>query len=238
MSKEATIRASLVEIEREVSRRAFFSTFVKATGLSVAFDRFGPKLFGADGEKDATETRLPYLVYSALGKLVIPVDEDPGWATFEPGITTYGVDVFVRQVLLGGNFLAFLGFLNSLAAINEVPVLASYGPRFLNMSTAAQDKYFSDMLTGQFENDGYQDILGFASGLTLISTKGVFFSNYPRHLAIPGAEFQVRAPSPVKTGWDIMKLKGPVGPTEEKALRDRYFEAEEVPGVDPTNKYI
>jgi len=229
---ESPIRASLAEVEREVSRRAFFSTLVKATGLTLAFDRFGPRLFGQ------APPDLPYQVYSALGKLVIPIDEDPGWGTFEPGITRYGVDVFVRQVLLGGNFLAFLGFLNSLAAINEVPVLASYGPRFLNMTTAAQDKYFSDMLTGQFENDGYQDILGFASGLTLISTKGVFFSNYPRHQAIPNAEFQVRPPSPIKTGWDIMKLKGPVGPAEEKALRDRYFEAEEVPGVDPTNKYI
>ncbi len=218
MSTESPIRASLVEMEREVSRRAFFSTLIKGTGIALAFDRFGPKLFGAGAEKDAAEIRLPYLVYSALGNLVIPVDDDPGWATFEPGITTYGVDVFVRQVLPGGNYLAFLGF--------------------LNMTTAAQNKYFSDMLTGQFENDGVQDILGFASGLTLISTKGVFFSNYPQHLAVPGAEFQVRAPFPVRTGWDIMKLKGPVGPDEEKKLRDKYFDAEELPGVDPTNQYI
>lgn len=231
MSAESPIRASLVEMEREISRRSFFRTLVKGAGIASAFDRFGPKLFAA-------ETRLPYLVYSAIGNVVIPVDEDPGWATFEPGITTFGVDVFVRQVLLGGNFLAFLGFLNSLAAINEVPVQTTYGPRFLSMTTAAQNKYFSDMLTGQFENDGLQDILGFASGLALISTKGVFFSNYPKHQAIPGAEFQVRPPSAVKTGWDIMRLRGPVGPEEEKALRTRYFDSEELPGVDPNNPYI
>ena len=211
MSTESTIRASLVEMER-VSRRSFCCELIKGAGIVAAFDRFGPKLFGASAEKDVAETRLPYLVYSVLGNVVIPVDEDPGWATFEPGITAYGVDVFVRQVLLGGNYLAFLGFLNSLSAMNEVPILTSYGPRLLNMTLAAQEKYFSDMLTGQFENDGVQDILGFASGLTLISTKGVFFSNYPQHLAVPGAEFQVRKPFPVKTGWDIMKLKGPVGP--------------------------
>jgi hypothetical protein len=237
MSTDSRIRASLVEMER-VSRRSFFTSLIKGVGIASAFDKFGPGLFAADSEKSAAETRLPYLVYSALGKLTIPVDEDPGWATFEPGITAYGVDVFVRQVLLGGNFLAFLGFLNSLSAINEVPVLTGYGPRFLNMSPSAQDKYYSDMLTGQFENDGVQDILGFASGLTLISTKGVFFSNYPQHLAVPGAEFQVRKPFPVKTGWDIMKLKGPVGPEEEKQLRDKYFDSEELAGVDPTNPYI
>ena len=232
MSAESQGRSSLVEVER-VSRRSFFSSLLKGVGIAAAFDRFGSDLFGQQ-----TDPRLPYKVYSALGNLVIPVDQDPGWATFEPGITDFGVDVFVRQVLLGGNFLAFLGFLNSLSAINEVPVLTTYGPRFLNMSSVAQDKYFSDMLTGQFENDGVQDILGFASGLSLISTKGVFFSNYPLHKAIPGAEFQVRPPHAVKTGWDIMQLKGPVGPDEEKTLRARFFESQELPGVDPTNKYI
>jgi hypothetical protein len=231
MSGEYSIRESLVEMET-VSRRSFFSGLLKGAGVAVAFDRFGPELFAQ------SDPRLPYRVYSALGNIIIPVDDDPGWKTFEPGITNFGVDVFVRQVLLGGIYLAFLGFLNSLAAINEVPVRTTYGPRFLDMNTDAQNRYLSDMLTGQFENDGYQDILGFASGLTLISTKGVFFSNYPQHQAVPGAEFQVRQPSAVKTGWDIMRLKGPVGPDEEKALRARYFDAEEVPGVDPTNKFI
>ena len=106
------------------------------------------------------------------------------------------------------------------------------------MPTSAREKYFSDMLTGQFENDGYGDVLTFAYGLALISTKGTFFSNYPNHQAVPGAEFQIRPASDVKTGWDIMRLKGPVGPEEEKALRTKYFDAEELPGIDITNKLI
>ena len=110
--------------------------------------------------------------------------------------------------------------------------------QFLQMSPAAQDKYFGDILTGQFENDGFGDPLGFASGLSLISTKATFFSNYPNHRAVPGAEFQVRIKGNVKTGWDIMGLRGPVGPQEEAQLRAKYFDAEELPGVDPTNIWI
>jgi len=41
---------------------------------------------------------------------LVPVDQDPGWETYEPGITQFGVDVFVGRVLLNGNFLAFLDF--------------------------------------------------------------------------------------------------------------------------------
>ena len=148
MSGEYSIRESLVEMEN-VSRRSFFSGLLKGAGVAVAYDRFGPKLFAQ------SDPRLPYRIYSALGNIIIPVDDDPGWKTFEPGITNFGVDVFVRQVLLGGIYLAFLGFLNSLAAINEVPVLTTYGPRFLDMNTDAQNRYLSDMLTGQFENDGF-----------------------------------------------------------------------------------
>lgn len=232
------MRESLNELESYISRRGFVRNAVKgAAGLALAFDRLGPRLFGADAEKKA-ETRIPYLVYSAIGNVVIPVDDDPGWSTFEPGITEYGMDVFVKQVLLGGNPLAFGGFLGTMVLLNDTPTLTSYGPEFLKMSPAAQDKYFGDILTGQFENDGFGDPLAFASGLSLISTKAVFFSNYPNHLAVPGAEFQVRSKTNVKTGWDIMKLKGPVGPDEEKALRAKYFDAEELPGVDLSNIYI
>jgi hypothetical protein len=35
-----------------------------------------------------------------------------------------------------------------------------------------------------------------------------------------------------------MGLKGPVGPEEEKALRDRYTGIKEIPGVDLSNPYI
>jgi hypothetical protein len=228
------IRSTLEALEQQISRRSFVKGMVKGVGLVAAFDRFGPSLF-AQGQGDP---RLPYNVFSAIGNVVVPVDEDAGWATFEPGITNFGVNVFVRQILLGGIFPAFLGFLSSLAAMNEAPVVASYGPRFLEMSEDAQSRYFGDILTGQFENDGFGDVLGFASGLSLVSTKGTFFSNYPRHLAVPGAEFQVRAPSDVRTGWDIMGYKGPVGPQEEAELRAKFFNAQELPGIDPNNIYI
>ena len=48
----------------------------------------------------------------------------------------------------------------------------------------------------------------------------------------------MRPPSPVKTGWDIMGYKGPVGPQEESELRAKFFDTEELPGVDPDDIYI
>ena len=122
MKNEITVRNALQALEQE-SRRSFlrtgFSKVAGAAGLVAAFDRFGPQLFGADVDeaesRDAVETRIPYLVYSALGNIIIPVDEDPGWATFEPGISLYGLDVFVRQVLLGGSYPAFAGYLSCLS---------------------------------------------------------------------------------------------------------------------------
>lgn len=227
------IRSTLEALEQQISRRSFVSGMVKGVGLAAVFDRFGPSLFA----QDQNDPRLPYAVYSAIGNVVVPVDEDPGWATFEPGITNFGVDVFVRQILLGGIFPAFLGFLNSLIALNEAPVVATYGPRFLEMNEDAQIKYYGDILTGQFENDGFGDVLGYASGLSLVSTKGTFYSNYPRHLSVPGEEYQVRPPSPVRTGWDIMGYKGPVGPQEESELRAKFFNTEELPGIDPDDRY-
>ena len=78
MSGEYSIRESLVEMEN-VSRRSFFSGLVKGAGVAVAYDRFGPQLFAQ------SDPRLPYRIYSALGNVIIPVDDDPGWKTFEPG---------------------------------------------------------------------------------------------------------------------------------------------------------
>jgi len=236
--KESLIRESLVECESEFSRRGFLRTLVKGVGIVAAYDNFGPKLFA-----DNSGLPLPYQVFGALGRLVIPVDQDPGWETYEPDITQFGVDVFVGRVLLNGNFLAFLGFLNCLTAVNNIPVQTTYGPVFLEMLVGQQSQYFSDILTGRFENDGFGDLVGFAGGLSLIATKGTFFSNYPLHRPLVDAngaitEFQVRPPHPQKTGWDIMGLKGPVGPEEEKALRDRYTGIKEIPGVDPSNPYI
>jgi hypothetical protein len=236
--KENLIRESLVECESEFSRRGFLRTLVRGAGIAAAFDNFGPRLFA-----DNSSLSLPYQVFGSLGRLVIPVDEDPGWETFEPGITTFGVDVFVRNVLLNGNYLAFLGFLSCLTAVNNIPVQTTYGPRFLEMLVGQQFQYFSDILTGRFENDGFGDLVGFAGGLSLIATKGTFFSNYPLHLPNvddngKNTEFQVRPAHSVKTGWDIMQLKGPVGPAEEAALRARYTGIQEIPGVDPSNPYI
>lgn len=226
------IREALSELDTKFSRRALFHTLFKGAGLAAAFDRFGPNLFAAP------ETRLPYLVYSALGNIIIPVDQDPGWATFEPDITNFGVDVYVRNVLLGGNFLAFSGFLSTLAALNQIPVQTTYGPTFLTMAPGAQNQYLSDILTGKFESDGFGDIAGFAGGLTLLSTRATFFSNFPNHQAYPGEEYQVRKPIGVKTGWDIMQLRGPIGPDEEKQLRAQYYDSVELPGVDTSNQYI
>src|SRR4051795_7084691 len=98
--KENLIRESLVECESEFSRRGFLRTLVRGAGIAAAFDNFGPGLFA-----DNSSLSLPYQVFGSLGRLVIPVDQDPGWESFEPGITTFGVDVFVRNVLLNGNYL-------------------------------------------------------------------------------------------------------------------------------------
>lgn len=227
------IREALGEVDSKFTRRALFHTFFKGAGLVAAYDLYGPKLFA-----DPPETRTPYLVYSAIGDIVIPTDEDPGWATFEPDITPYGVDVYVRNVLLGGNFLAFEGFLSTMTALNQLPVLAVYGQTFLAMNQVRRGQFFGDVLTGKFENDGFGDVAGFAVGLSLLSTRSVFFSNFPNHLAYPDSEYQVRKPIGVKTGWDIMQLRGPVGPDEETQLRAQYLNSVELPGVDPTNQYI
>jgi hypothetical protein len=68
----------------------------------------------------------------------------------------------------------------------------------------------------------------------------LFFLNFPRHRAVPNAEFQ-NLPSPPgtpKMGWEIMGFRGPVGPEEEKALRARAANAVEIPGVDWRNPWI
>lgn len=233
----ATIRQNLNELQRELSRRAFFKTVARGVGLGVTLDQFGAKLFGED--KPTKDDRpVPFQVYSAIGNIVIPVDQDPGWATFEPGISDYGLGVFAAQVMLGGNQRAFGGLLAALVAMNEIPPLIDYGSTFLKMPLPSQQQYLADILSNAFENDGVQDLLLVPGSLGLFTTKAVFFSNYPRHLANPNAEFQVLPPFPIKTGWDIMGFRGPISEAEEKALRERYFDALIFPGVDPNNPYI
>ena len=230
-------RSGILEMERELSRRSFFGLIARGLGAAAALDRISPRM------QAALRTRRPdtvraLKVYSTIGNLVIPVDDDPGWATFDPGISEYGLNVYVKQIFLANNQIAFDGFLDTLNNVDDVPAILGYDTRFLLMNPAAQNKYLTDIVTGNYENDGYQDILNLAINASVVSAKTTYFSNYPRHLATPGAEFQVLAPSKVRTGWDLMGLKGPVGPAEEKALRDKYFNAEEVPGIDTRNPWI
>ncbi len=224
------IRESLIEMERVMTRRNFFANIVKTVGVAAVYDRFGDELF-------AQSSADPYQIFSAFGQLVIPVDQDPGWATFEPGITQYGLGVYVKQVFSNGNDLAFNGLLSAIAGFNNLPVTIGYGPTFLNMVPSLKGNYLQAVLEGQFESSGAQDILAFGAIFMLLGVKQVFFNNYPKHLPIPNSEFQILPPSP-RAGWDIMKYKGPVGPDEEAALRKQYMNIPTVPGVDVRNPYI
>ena len=230
-------RESLLALEQAVSRRAFLSRLVKTTALAASLDRLSPSLFGITRPTEE-ERKTALKVYSAIGNLTIPVDEDPGWIDFDPGISEYGLNVMIGQVFLNGDKDALDGFIDALNQLNKVPEMLSYNLKFLEMSRFAQNKYITDILTGQFENDGWQDILNLAGGLGVVSCKVVFFSNYPRHLAQPGSEYQVLPASRIKTGWDIMGFRGPIGPDEERRLREKYANVEEVAGIDPTNPYV
>jgi len=229
------MRQAMELLQQELSRRAFLKRTVQAAGIGLFWERFGNKLFG----QGVASTTDPRAVYSAIGNVVIPIDDDPGWATFEPGISDYALNTFIPQVLLGGNSLVFEGLLGTFQAYNVLPPLINFGTlQFLDMSVSLQSQFFGNVLSGQFESTGAQDVLFLATFVGLFSTKAVFFSNYPNHLATPGAEFQVRPPSSVKTGWDIMGFRGPVGPDEENQLRQRYRNIQVLPGMDPKNTYV
>jgi hypothetical protein len=230
--------AGLIELEREVSRRGFLAGAMRAAGVMAALRPLADKLFAAEGARKQEGDRLPYDVLSAVGQIVIPVDQDPGWQSFEPDITNYALDVFIGQVFLNGNSLATGGFKTGLGLLNSIPVTIEYDRAFLEMTPNTRLKFFSDILTRQFENDGVQELLDFIFILSLVATKATFFSNFPRHQARLGAEYQVLPASEIKTGWDIMRWKGPVGPQEEAALRAKFFDTPMLPGVDPNNPYI
>jgi hypothetical protein len=229
--------AGLLELQREVSRRQFLSGLVRTVGITAALGPIVEKAAAENARRNAGE-RLPYDVLGGIGRIVIPVDQDPGWETFDPDITNYALDVFIGQVFLNGNGIAIGGFRTGLGLFHSIPVTVDYGRPFLEMIDTEKSKYFSDILTRQFENDGVQDLLDFIFILSLVGTKAVFFSNFPRHQAQVGAEYQILPPSSIKTGWDIMRWKGPVGPQEEQALRAKFFDTPIVPGVDPKNPYI
>ena len=232
-------RAALLEAEKTLSRRAFFVHLAgRVGGAAAAYDLMGPRLFG-EGPRTASDNFNDSLkIFSSFGRLVIPVDQDPGWATFEPDITRYALDSYIRNVFALGKDLAFDGLLQAIVAFNELPPQIKYGPKFLEMSQRAQGDYLANVLTGNFENDGVQDILSFGGIFMLLGCKQVFFLNFPRHIANPNAEFQQVLGQTPRTGWDIMGFKGPVGPEEEQRLRARSRNAPELPGVDWRNPWI
>ncbi|HVV47643.1 MAG TPA: hypothetical protein VHC72_20670 [Bryobacteraceae bacterium] len=234
-------RRAFLEMEKTVSRRAFFGYALKGVavgaGALAALDQFGPRLFG-QAQTDAERYDLGLKVVSAFGQMVIPVDQDSGWATFEPDITTYALDVYIRQVFNLGVDLAFNGYLQAVASFNSLPPLIAYGPEFLSMDVPTRSQYLTDILIGNFENNGVQDILAFAGIFMLLATKMVFFQNFPHHIADPNSEFQNVLGNTPNTAWDMMKYRGPVLAAEEAALRAAAANAPELPGVDLRNPFI
>src|SRR5258706_13292629 len=96
----AMMRQAMERLHAEASRRDFLKRTIQAASVGLFWDRFGNRLFAQNSSKTD-----PRAVYSAIGNIVIPVDNDPGWKTFEPGISDYGLNVFTKQVVLGGNDL-------------------------------------------------------------------------------------------------------------------------------------
>ena len=94
-------REAFLAMERVLSRRGFFGSVLKGiaigTGTVAALERFGPRLFG-QAQNVTQQYNTGLQIVSAFGQMVIPIDQDSGWATFEPDITTYTLDVFIRQV--------------------------------------------------------------------------------------------------------------------------------------------
>ena len=155
VGQRASANASRLVGRLVCTRRAFFLRIGKAAGglgAAAAYDRFGPALFG-QAARPTLATVLP--IFRAFGKLVIPVDEDPGWETFEPGISEYALDVYIRQVFALGNQLAFDGLLAAMNGFNEFPPIIGYGPKFLNMNQRAQGDYLSNVLISA-QDDGVQ----------------------------------------------------------------------------------
>ena len=234
-------REAFLAMERVLSRRSFFGTVLKGiaigSGTIAALDRFGPRLFG-QAQNVTQQYNTGLQIVSAFGQMVIPVDQDSGWATFEPDITTYTLDVFIRQVFNLGVDLAFNGFLQAINSFNTIPPLVNYGPMFLSMDVPTRSQYLTDVLVGNFEYSGVQDIVAFASVFMLLGVKMVFFQNFPHHLANPNSEFQNVLGNTPNTAWDMMGYRGPVLAAEEAVLRANAANAPELPGVDLRNPFI
>ena len=71
-------RAALAEMEKTLSRRAFFMKVGKGLGAVAAYDRFGPRLFGTTPATDAANYQQALKIFSVFAQLIIPVDDDPG----------------------------------------------------------------------------------------------------------------------------------------------------------------
>jgi hypothetical protein len=234
-------RAAFLAMEGAISRRSFFNRVLKGiaigTGTVAALDRFGPRLFG-QAQTVTQQFNTGLQIVSAFGQMVIPLDQDSGWVTFEPDITTYTLDVYIRQVFNLGSDLAFNGFLQAINSFNTIPPLVNYGPVFMSMDVPTRSQYLTDVLVGNFENNGVQDIVAFASVFMLLGVKMVFFQNFPHHLANPNSEFQNVLGNTPNTAWDMMGFRGPVLAAEEARLRANAANAPELPGVDLRNPFI
>jgi hypothetical protein len=229
-------RESLLELHSHLSRRGFFRQTVKAAGIAMFCDRFGEKLFA----QASTSSTNPQSVLSAMGNVIVPIDSDPGWASWEPGISNYAWGSFVPQVLLGGSPLLYSGISLVMQFFNDLPPTIGYNTNtFLNMNLAAQTQYYGDVLEGGFQDYGTQDVMFLAAFVGLFACKAVYYSNYPNHLAVPGAEFQSPQPATkIPTAWTLIGFKGPVSQAEEATLRAKYQNVQMLPGMDPNNPYI
>ncbi|MEZ5400217.1 MAG: hypothetical protein R2729_11155 [Bryobacteraceae bacterium] len=225
------------ELDETLSRRLFFKRTWTAAGLAAGFGLFQSRGRAAARSR-AVSKEIALAVMGAMGDIVIPVDQDPGYASFEPGISQYALDGFLLHFVLAGNQRGFDTVLGALEIMNDAPEEMDYGPKFLAMTSAAREQYYTDCLTGGFENDGYGDVLGLASFLGLFLPKAVFFSNYPNHIARPGSDIQVFPASAIKTGFDISGFRGPIQADEEQRLRDRFLGIEVLPGIDRTNPFL
>jgi hypothetical protein len=234
-------RDAFLAMGQALSRRSFFGRVFKGAavgaGCVAALDQFGPRLFG-QAQTAAQQFNTALQIVSAFGQMVIPVDQDSGWATFEPDITTFTLDTYIRQVFNLGADLPFNGFVQAVNAFNAIPPQINYGQQFLSMDLSARGQYLTDVLIGNFENNGVQDIVSFAAVFMLLGVKMVFFQNYPHHLANPNSEYQNVLGNTPNTAWDMMGYRGPVLAAEEATLRARAANAPELPGVDWRNPFI
>jgi hypothetical protein len=236
-------RIAIPAMEKALSRRAFFGKVLKGvavgTGALAMLDRY-PQLLAQSTVNYTTLFNTGLQIVSAFGEMIVPTDQDSGWSTFDPGITLYTLDVYIRQVFNLGFSTPYDGFLQAINLFNTIPPTIGYGPQFLSMGLPASQQYLSDILVGNFENNGVQDILSYSAIFMMLGCKFVFFQNYPHHLANPTSEYQVVLGNTPDTAWDMIGYRGPVLAAEEATLRAAAAGAPalSLPGVDWRNPFI